>query len=85
MIAREEDGSFARYAWPGGYPIYHICIDGGVLCPSCANDEGHTDAPDDDWRIVASDINWEDQHLTCDHCAFPIESAYAEAGHEDSD
>ena len=24
------------WAWPGGYPLYYLCDDGGVLCPSAA-------------------------------------------------
>ena len=32
----------------------------------------------DQWRIVASDVNWEDASLTCDNCSKGIESAYAE-------
>ncbi len=81
MIARDEDGKFQTYAWPGGYPVYHLCADNGVLCPECANtqSEVHTneDGPED-WHIVASDVNYEDPHLYCDHCHQRIESAYAE-------
>ncbi len=81
MIARDEDGKFQTYAWPGGYPVYHLCADSGVLCPDCANTHGevHTneDGPED-WRIVASDVNYEDPNLYCDHCHKRIESAYAE-------
>jgi len=78
MIARDDDGRFSAYAWPGGYPIFHLCDDGGCLCAKCANDPSnpvHTDEPNDGWRIVGSDINWEDTDLLCDHCAIAIESA----------
>ena len=41
--------------------------------------EKHPDYPDhDQWRIVASDVNWEDASLTCDNCGQRIESAYGE-------
>ena len=83
---RDENGNLPAYAWPGGYPIYYLCADGGILCPPCANKEPavkeadeHPDYPDfDQWRIVASDINWEDASLTCDNCSQRIESAYGE-------
>lgn len=38
MIARDENGKFLTYAWPGGYPIFHLCADGEVICADCAND-----------------------------------------------
>jgi len=83
---RDETGNLPAYAWPGGYPIYYVCADGGILCPQCANKEStvrdadeHPDYPDyDQWRIVAGDINWEDANLTCDNCGQGIESAYAD-------
>jgi hypothetical protein len=77
-IARDEDGCFSRYTDLGGYPLYHIVDDGGVLCPDCANEHGHTEERNDGWRIVASDVNWEDNELHCDHCGEPIPAAYGE-------
>jgi len=75
MIARNDDGTFAAFTETGLYPIFHICDDGGDLCAKCANEHGHTDKPNDGWRVVASDINWEDQTLQCDHCGELIEPA----------
>ena len=83
---RDETGKLPAYAWPGGYPIFYLCADNGILCPQCANKESaireadeRPDYPDfDQWRIVASDINWEDSSLTCDNCSQRIESAYGE-------
>jgi hypothetical protein len=85
---RDENGTLPAYAWPGGYPLYYLCGDNGILCPECANKESavregdeHPDYPDyDQWRIVAADVNWEDSSLTCDNCSKGIESAYAEQG-----
>jgi hypothetical protein len=63
----------------GGYPLYAICHDAGVLCPKCANENGHEDqAMHDGWLVVAIDVNYEDPRLYCDHCNQRIESAYAE-------
>jgi hypothetical protein len=77
---RDSDGNYTSYAWPGAYPVFHLCADGGVLCPTCANDPSnpvHEDPQHNpQWQIVASDINWEDTALTCDHCSNRIESAY---------
>ena len=77
-LVRKE---WERWAWPGGYPLYYVCADGGVLCSKCANTEvkltSMVDA-DDQWKIVAADINYEDPHLECDHCGEFCESAYAE-------
>jgi len=73
------------YAWPGGYPRYAICKDGGALCQHCvkaeqarmsANDHEYPD--DAQWIIAALEINWENQDLTCDHCNKPIECAYGD-------
>jgi hypothetical protein len=72
------------YAWPGGYPLFFICSDGGALCCDCVKSErrnilqsiGHNLR--DGWKVVAIDINYEEPDLTCDHCSKPIESAYGE-------
>jgi len=81
MITRDEDGRFPAYAWPGGYPVFYLCDDGGTLCPDCVNDPAnpvHEDAPADGWRLVDNDVNWEDEHLHCDHCNARIPSAYGD-------
>lgn len=77
---------WAPYAWPGGYPLYYITKDCGVLCPKCANENLSLTMPDypeyrvanPDWEIVASEINWEDQHIFCDHCNDNIAPAYGD-------
>lgn len=72
------------FAWPGGYPLYYLCTDGGVLCPDCANreialiDEAiKNPGCDKQWELIGVDINYEDTSLYCDHCSKQIESAYA--------
>jgi hypothetical protein len=78
---RNDDNTVSKYAWPGGYPLFYLTADNGVLCPSCVQD-ARPDAPDadqtNDWKVVAADVNWEDADLTCDHCSTRIESAYGE-------
>lgn len=74
------------YAWPGGYPLYLLCADGGTLHFDCARKnvrriisaiadkaKGYRDPQ---WECVACDINWEDSDLYCDECNGKIESAY---------
>lgn len=70
-----------RWAWPGGYPIFYITADDGVLCSKCANNNITLTSDrdgDDQWRIVAADINYEDTSLHCDNCNELVESAYGE-------
>lgn len=74
-----------RWTWPGSYPLYYLCADGGVLCSKCANENVKmTSDPEAerDWRIVGADVNWEDTHLVCDHCGEFCESAYGESDNE---
>lgn len=72
------------YAWPGGYPLFFICDDGGALCFTCAKKERRNIISSiawnvrDGWKVAAVDVNWEDTELYCDHCSKPIESAYGE-------
>ena len=72
------------YAWPGGYPLFAICNDGGCLCKTCAKEnakqiiESTRREYRDGWQVEAIDVNWEDTGLYCDNCSQPIESAYGE-------
>lgn len=77
---RDEQGKLPAYAWPGGYPMYYLTADNGVLCPDCANqpDVDYTDPHDKQWHIVAGDVHWEGEAMQCDHCNGQIESAYGE-------
>ena len=76
---------FPAYAWPGGYPIYYIADDGGVLCPTCVNKEirrvveSTVTAAGDGFELVGAEVNWEDAALFCEHCNKRVQSAYAEA------
>ena len=87
-VTRNENGKLDAYAWPGGYPIYYLCADNGILCPACANGENGSIAftadqrpadgsnEDKQWHIVAAGINYEDCFLCCDHCNVLIPAAY---------
>lgn len=59
----------------GGYPIFYVCADGGILCAGedCANSKESRNAEPDcrddrQWVLVGADVNWEDDTLCCDHC-----------------
>lgn len=77
-----------KYIWPGGYPLYAIAADCEVICHTCcesnakliiSNTRGTQSAcADIAWRIVAVDVNWENESLYCANCNGLIESAYGE-------
>lgn len=66
----------------GGYPVYFICKDGGVLSFDAARQNfkeivsAMKNTMQSDWYIVAVAVNYEDTDLTCDHTGKPIECAY---------
>lgn len=64
-----------HYAWPGGYELFGICNDGGILCCGCMREEYHQIAYsrkhkiNDGWRVVAIGCAAEyDSLIQCDHC-----------------
>jgi hypothetical protein len=85
------------WAWPGGYPLFFVTADGGVLSFDAAKAERRLilesirDNPfdshplaTDGWRITQVDINYEDGDLYCDHLGEKIPSAYGSDGEEDA-
>lgn len=74
-----------KYAWPGGYPLYFICADGEPLSfEAVAQEYRHVlrDVRDNvtayGWRVIACQVNREDQALFCSHSGRRIEAAYCE-------
>jgi hypothetical protein len=65
------------FAWPGGYPTYFVCDDGAALCHDCVAKERRNKLRTG-WRVVALDINYDDDSLYCEHCYVMIESAHGE-------
>lgn len=78
---------WGAYAWPGGYEIYYIVHDGGVLCHHCANNElMHTIDPENDqFYITGADVHWEGPPIYCDHCAREVQSVHGDPDAEDSE
>ena len=77
-----ENGKLPAYAFPGGYPLYYLAADNGILCRDCADSdlckEADEDPFDEQYHIIGVNINALDPHLYCDDCNARIESAYAE-------
>lgn len=76
-----DDLTANPFAWPGGYPRFGVTSDGAALCPQCCSIERNslaTTTGSDGWCLVASDINWEDASLFCDHCGCQIQAAYSD-------
>lgn len=74
----EHNGTLPAFAWPGGYPIYYLAKDNGVLCPKCANEFKSERDNDEQLKPVAYEIHWEGQPLSCEHCNAEIASAYGD-------
>ena len=73
-----DNGQVLRYAWPGGYPVFYVCDDGGALCPPCVQEnlEQCTEDAWGGWYVTAHGINYENDSLYCGRCSKTIESAY---------
>ena len=61
-----------KYAWPGGYELYAITDDGGVLCHECCRTEFcniATAYDGDGWKVTAcTSTAMDEEHVYCDHC-----------------
>jgi hypothetical protein len=69
-----------KFAWPGGYEIYGVCSDGGVLCCDCMRAEYRQIAYARrhhlryGWRVEAVTCTaYDDEPHGCDHCGKVIE------------
>ncbi len=75
-----RDGHVQSCTELGGYPLYYLSKDGGVLSPEAVDEKleltNNPDAPD--WFVVGAEVNYEDPDLFCDHSGKRIPSAYAE-------
>ena len=64
-----------KFAFPGGYEIYGITSDGGILCCDCMRREYRQIAyarkfnVNDGWQVCALALDCEtDTFTACDHC-----------------
>lgn len=71
MVARE------KYAWPGGYELFAMTDDGGILCHTCCKVEAERIAEafeGDGFYVTAFDhMGNSDESERCDHCGRVIE------------
>lgn len=84
--ALREEHTIHAYAWPGGYPLFYITKDNGVLCPDCVEKEYERciDPEEDQFYVIDVRINDEDPRLYCDHCNERIESSYGDDDDQDN-
>lgn len=79
--------SFIRsngYAWPGGYPMALMMLDGEVIDSKAARENYRLIRRETgrDWTPIDVFIHWEGEPLICAHSGREIESAY---GNPDSE
>ena len=68
-----------RWAWPGGYEMFYVTHDGGLLCNPCVIQELNSildsisNDINDGWKVVGygSTAELEDRTV-CDHCNYII-------------
>lgn len=65
-------------AWPGGYPMALMMLDGEVIDAQSARENYRLirRATGRDWTAVAVFIHWEGEPLECAHSGRAIDSAY---------
>lgn len=64
-----------KYAWPGGYTLFGVCSDGGVLCSKCMRENFHSilwsikNNVSDGWKVIRIDCaanleprEWIEEH-----------------------
>lgn len=67
-----------------GYPHYYVAKDCGIICPCCLKEnlklicEEMAEGWDNQWIVIACEINYEDDSLYCDNCYKQIISAYGD-------
>lgn len=72
------------YTFPGCYPIYFITSDASALSYKAVRQNyklilrAIKDRDNTGWRVVGTDINYEDQQLICDETGERIPCAYGE-------
>lgn len=70
---------YGRFAWPGGYEMFYVTNDGGVLCNPCVNKEiklvldSVRNDINDGWKVIGYGSDAElDDYTACEHCNYVI-------------
>lgn len=77
------------YIFPGGYEMHFVFSDGRACCFNCAREEfcniieSMIGDYDYGWKVIATEINWEDTTLYCEHCGERIMSVYGDDEEEE--
>ena len=72
------------YAWPGGYRLNIVMVDGELLCTACARENYRQIVREtiqnthSGWAAVGADVHWEGSAEYCAHCNTILESEYGE-------
>lgn len=73
------------YDWPGGYPVYTVMSDGGLMCADCARKNYKRIAQAtlmrdhlSSWFSFGCMVLWEGTGDQCCNCNKDLESAYGE-------
>jgi len=81
-LKQVKDAIRQKYAWPGGYEIFLITSDGGVLCCPCARKEyrqivwDRINKQSTGWNVAGIDATCNvDEPGTCSHCSASIGEA----------
>lgn len=81
-ITTVDDFRDALNAGIGNYPMFFLCDDGGTLSFKAAVEqqeciESAIELKENNgWRVVAVEINYEDEEMICDHTNEPIACAF---------
>lgn len=72
MSAIAQKVADERFAWPGGYDLFALTDDGGVLCATCCTVEAERIAEayeGDGFYVIDLDHTGNtDEDVFCDHC-----------------
>lgn len=81
LLAIAKQVARDRFEWPGGYAMFLVMADGGVLCPACVRKEWCSivrytfwNQPGSGWMPAGIDHTGNtDEETRCDHCDEVIE------------
>jgi uncharacterized membrane-anchored protein len=73
MRLDDGKGNLPKHSWPGWETLHYLDAHLNRLCWACASRNDEFTEP-----LIASDVNYEDPDLYCDHCGNQIKPEYGE-------